>query len=501
MSYNAGLIFVILAYLAVSLFIGLYIGYLQKKESSGGFLKNYFIGGRSMGGFVLAMTLVATYASSSSFLSGPGFSTERGLTQTFVAMTQIGTAFVTLGIIGKKFALVSRKINAVSVSDYMRARYKSNTLVILSSLALVVFFMTNMVAQFIGGAVLFETVSGLPYVYGLFLFGGVVILYSTFGGFKGVVATDTIQGVVMAIGTTLLLVYAIKAGGGMENITSWLDVNRPGWDIVGKGTYQGIDSPGYIISFWVLVGVATLGLPQNAVRGMGFKSTEAMHKAMIYGTVVIGFLMIGMHLGGMLMAPSLPQDGSLPSTDYYVPWFAMNHMPSGLAGLLIAAPLAAVMSTVSSLLILASATIIKDLYINYIMKGKQDDLSPLYQKKLSRFSFVTTFILGIICLIIATSPPDLIMWINLFALGGLEAVFFWPILLGLFWEKANAKGALLSALFGTATFVFFNRVKIAPFGIHEIVLGLIVGGIAFYLGSKFSNEKLDPATRKLFFGK
>ena len=148
--YRFVLVGVILAYLAVNLIVGLWAGKMEKKQTTGGFLRNYFIGGRSMGGIVLAMTLIATYTSASSFLSGPGLGSTRGLTQCLVAIIQVGTAFLTLGIIGKKFALISRKINAVSVSDFLRARYKSNTLVIITSLLMVVFFITNMVGQFVG---------------------------------------------------------------------------------------------------------------------------------------------------------------------------------------------------------------------------------------------------------------------------------------------------------------------------------------------------------------
>jgi len=499
--YQIGMISVILIYLAVNLVVGLMAGRGEKKQSTGGFLRNYFIGGRSMGGIVLAMTLIATYTSSSSFLSGPGLGSTRGLTQCLVAIIQVGTAFLTLGIIGKKFALISRKINAVSISDFMRARYKNDAVVIISSLFMVVFFITNMVAQFVGGAVLFETISGLPYVGGLLLFGLVVIVYCTFGGFKGVVTTDTIQGFVMTIGTILIVIYAIKAGGGMEKVAAWLDVNRTGWDVAGFN-YQGINRPGFITSYWVLVGIGTLGLPQNAVRGMGFKSTQAMHKAMIFGTFVVGFLMIGMHFGGAMMAPVLPTDGSLATTDYYVPWFAMNYMPSGLAGLLLAAPLAAVMSTVSSLLILASATIIKELYLHYLVKPEEDRESDAFRKKLSRFSFIATFLIGVICLVFAVSPPSIITWINLFALGGLMCTFFWPIIFGLYWKKANAKGALAGMIIGTIVFVFFNRVKIMPFGIHECVPGLVVGGLAFYLVSKMTFKPSDLTKKEsyIFFG-
>ena len=366
---------VLIIYMIVNMVVGLKVSHIEKGQKTGSFLQNYFIGGRSMGGLVLAMTLVATYTSASSFLGGPGLAADWGLTQSWVAAIQIGTAFLTLGVLGKKMAIISRRINAVSITDYFKARYNSPAVVILCGLCLVVFFITQMVAQFIGGATLVETVTGLPYWAGLALFGVIVILYTSIGGFKAVVMTDTLQGIIMTIGTFLLLFFVIKAGGGMGEITAQLNATNPGWDLLGKGPFsEGLStlSPGYMISFWVLVGVGVLGLPQTAVRGMGFKDTQSMHRAMMYGTVVVGILMIGMHFAGALTLPLLPEEG-ISSTDAVIPYVVMEYMPSVAAGFFLAAPLAAVMSTVSSLLILASATIIKDLYLTYIVKADEND--------------------------------------------------------------------------------------------------------------------------------
>ena len=149
---------ILVIYMAVNMIVGLKASKLPaKNQKTGGFLQNYFVGGRSMGGLVLAMTLVATYTSASSFLGGPGLAATWGLTQSWVAAIQIGTAFLTLGVIGKKVALISRRINAVTITDYFKARYNSPAVVILCGLCLVIFFITQMVAQFIGGATLIES--------------------------------------------------------------------------------------------------------------------------------------------------------------------------------------------------------------------------------------------------------------------------------------------------------------------------------------------------------
>ena len=490
---------VLIIYMTVNMVVGLKVSHIEKGQKTGSFLQNYFIGGRSMGGLVLAMTLVATYTSASSFLGGPGLAADWGLTQSWVAAIQIGTAFLTLGVLGKKMAIISRRINAVSITDYFKARYNSPAVVILCGLCLVVFFITQMVAQFIGGATLVETVTGLPYWAGLALFGVIVILYTSIGGFKAVVMTDTLQGIIMTIGTFLLLFFVIKAGGGMGEITSQLNATNPGWDLLGKGPFsEGLStlSPGYMISFWVLVGVGVLGLPQTAVRGMGFKDTQSMHRAMMYGTVVVGILMIGMHFAGALTLPLLPEEG-ISSTDAVIPYVVMEYMPSVAAGFFLAAPLAAVMSTVSSLLILASATIIKDLYLTYIVKADEND--EKVNKKVPVYSTLITIVIGVIVFIFALSPPDIIVWINLFAMGGLEATFFWPLIGGLYWKKGNSTCCIWSIIVGVATFIFFNQVKIAPYHIHEIVFALIAGGIAYFVAGLVSKKEPDKEMIKKCF--
>ena len=502
-STQIGMTTIVAIYLVVCLVVGTYVGRSRKQQkTTGTFLRDYFMGSRSMGGFVLAMTLVITYTSAGSFLGGPGLSVTRGLTQTFIAVAQVGTAFICLGIIGKKFGLISRKINAVSVSDFLRARYKSEAVIAISSIAMIAFFVTQGTAQFIGGGVLFETITGLSYTTGLIIFGAVVIIYSTFGGFKGVVITDVIQGIVMVTGSFMIIIFALNASGGLVNITDWFNANVPYWYIPGqRGTFGPIDRPGFIITqSWVLVGIATLGLPQNTVRSMGFKSTHDLHKAMLYGTFVVGILMVGMHFGGFLLAPTIPAGHGM-TTDHFVPFFASNHMPAGLAGLMLAAPLAAIMSTVSSLMILAAANVIKDLYLNYLAPKDVDKNSDGFRKSVSRASMIVTCLLGIAMLIISLNPPDVIVWINLFALGGLQATFFWPTLLGLYWPKASTKGCLASMVVGIAVFIFFNRnPALRPFGLHEITVGLAAGGLAFWLVSKFANEQLDKATKYVFYG-
>lgn len=140
--------------------------YAMRKRSTGTFLNEYFLGSRSMGGVVLAMTLTATYISASSFIGGPGAAYKYGLGWVLLAMIQLPAIWLSLGILGKKFAILARRYNAVTLNDMLFARYQSRLLVWLASLSLLVAFIGAMTVQFIGGARLLETAAGIPYENG-----------------------------------------------------------------------------------------------------------------------------------------------------------------------------------------------------------------------------------------------------------------------------------------------------------------------------------------------
>ena len=277
--------------IAIYLIAMLYIAYRVNniKNSSKSFTNEYYLGSRSMGGFVLAMTIVATYVGASSFIGGPGIAYNLGLGWVLLACIQVPTAFFTLGVLGKKLSIISRKLNAITIFDVLKARYNNSFLNVLSSIMLIVFFISAIVAQFIGGARLFEAVTGLSYFTGLIIFSSVVIIYTTFGGFRAVTLTDAIQAVVMFTATIVLFVVILKHGDGMQNIMMKIKDIDP--NLLRPDSGGNIAKP-FIMSFWILVGIGVLGLPATTIRCMAFKDTKAMHNAMIIGTSLVGVLVI-----------------------------------------------------------------------------------------------------------------------------------------------------------------------------------------------------------------
>ena len=264
-----------------------------------------------------------------------------------------------------------------------------------------------MTVQFIGGARLLETAAGIPYETGLLIFGISIALYTAFGGFRASVLNDTMQGLVMLIGTVVLLIGVVHAAGGLSNAVDTLQTIDP--QLV---TPQGADdilSPAFMTSFWVLVCFGVIGLPHTAVRCISYKDSKAVHRGIIIGTIVVAILMFGMHLAGALGRAVIP-DLTVP--DLVIPTLMVKVLPPFAAGIFLAAPMAAIMSTINAQLLQSSATIIKDLYLNIRPDQMQNET------RLKRMSAVITLVLGALLLLAAWKPPEMIIWLNLLAFGG-----------------------------------------------------------------------------------
>ncbi|MDM5226973.1 sodium/pantothenate symporter [Cytobacillus sp. NJ13] len=472
----------LLIFLIIIFLVGLWSS--RKIDTGSSFLQDYFLGGRQLGGFILAMTMIATYGSASSFIGGPGVAYTQGLGWVLLAMSQVVTGYFVLMVLGKKFAITARKYNAVTLIDFLKERYNSRWVVWLSSLSIIIFLFSAMAAQWVGGARLIESLTGLSYLSALFIFAASVMVYVVIGGFRAVAVTDAVQGGIMFIGTLILLIAVIVAGGGIPNIITDLSSENP--NLITPFGFDGGLTPLYVSSFWILVGVGVVGLPQVAVRAMSYKNARAMHRAIIIGTIVVGFIMLGMHLIGVFARPILP---GIEVGDKVMPMIAMEVLPPWLAGIVLAAPMAAIMSTVDSLLLLVSSAIVKDVYINYI----KPDAKEAAIKKLS---FAVTALLGILVCIMALSPPDLLIWLNLFSFGGLEAAFIWPVVLGLYWDKGNRYGAVASMISGTASYILFHTFYPNALGMNTVVLPIALS-LAAYVTVSLITEKSASAAAEI----
>ena len=472
---NLGIILPLVIYLVFVFGAALY-AYI--KRTKGDFLTEYYVGNRSMTGFVLAMTTASTYASASSFVGGPGAAYKYGLGWVLLAMIQVPAVWLALGALGKKFALLARETNALTLNDLFLYRYKNKYLVWLSSVALSLAFFAAMTVQFIGGARLLETTIGISYTQALLIFAITVGIYTFIGGFRAVVLTDTIQGTMMIVGTLILLGGTIYALGGVDAAMTKLTQIDPAL-ATPFGPNNFLDLP-FMASFWVLVCFGVIGLPHTAVRCMAFKDSKALHSGMLIGTVVLSIIMFGMTLSGALGRAILPE---LTISDQVIPSLMLTVLPPIVAGIFLAAPMSAIMSTIDAQLIQSSSIFVKDLYLSVRPKAIENE------KRISRISSLITLAISALLVCAALNPPDMIIWLNLFAFGGLEAAFLWVIVLGIYWDKANATGALSSMVVGLGSYIALSQFGIKLLSFNAIVPSLILGLAAFLIGNRYGAAK------------
>ena len=296
----------------------------------------------------------------------------------------------------------------------------------------------------------------------------------------------------MMIGIVLLLRYVLQAGGGYENIMATLETNNP--ELFEPFSFGNMPWTIYFTQ-WLLVGICTIALPQSVVRGISYKNTQGLHQAMLIGTVVVGFMNIGINFTGILAHGVLTGSAAdYGGVDNIIPTTIVKAMPPELVGLAIIGPLAASISTISGLLIVASSAIIKDVYLHWAEK-KQLRITH-YALRIA--SMGATAIIGGAVFVIALTPPSLIWLINMFAFGGLETAFFWTLLLGLFWKRANKLGAMLSMTGGTIIYCATQAAGFKILNLHQITIGITCSLILFLIGS-YIGKKTDDATLKIFF--
>jgi len=336
-------------------------------------------------------------------------------------------------------------------------------------------------------------VTGYSYLVGLALFGVAVVLFTTIGGFRGVAVTDALCGIMMLVGIVVLAGGILSAGSGYEAIMTSIKETSPQMLEPFAG---GAMPPSLYFTQWLLVGVFTFVLPQSVVRTMGYKDVKSLHRAMIWGTVIIGAMMIGVTSLGVLSAGVLMEDlGAYGgSVDNIIPTVITASLPPVLAGIAIIGPVAASISTVSSLLISSSSAIIKDVYLHWC----DDRGRAPSQRSVALSSQAVTLAVGLLVFVLSIVPPDVIWKINMFAFGGLETAFLFVLVCGLFWKRANATGALLSLAGGTLAYCAAMAAGFKVADLHQIVIGVTVAGVLMVVGTLAGKQK-EAARMDVFF--
>ncbi len=460
---HTGTIFAFATYLSAVFLLAVLAYRFQKRR---GFLKEYYLSGRSLGPWALAFTAAATSASAGSFMGFPSLIYRYGWIMALWVAGYVVVPLVTMGILGKRLNQVARRLGSITIPDLLRDRYRSARLGVLASLVIIIFQTAFMLAQFKAGGLIMHTLFGLPYETGLLIFALSVVLYTCFGGFRAVVWTDVMQGVVMVAGVLIMLPLALKAAGGLGAATSALFerdaglVYVPGPDVDG-GPFLPL---GLAISFFSIWTVAGMGQPSKMVRLIAFRDSRSLARALLVVCFYFSLIYIPLVVIFTIARAILPP---LEVSDQVMPLMATHIAPPLLAGVLIAAPYAAVMSSVDSFLLLVSSSCARDIY-QRVFNPQASEIT------MRRISHATTAVVGGVVLLLALRPPELLQYVIVFASSGLSAGFLAPIAMGLFWRRATAQGAIAAMLSGAGTVILLYSARpiLFVFGFADLATGL-----------------------------
>ncbi|GAA1190375.1 sodium/pantothenate symporter [Brevibacterium paucivorans] len=449
----------------------------QQNKTSG-----YYLGGRSLGPWVLIFTVLASAASAGTFIGTAGLTNAQGYGWVWGAVMQVPSAVIALGLVGKKYAIVARKLNLITFTDFFKERYESRVVTFLTSICMVIFLVAYMVAQFVGGARVLESITGINYFLLVVIFAGVVALYTAFGGFLAAAFTDAAQGIIMFVGGVALWIVVLTAVGGFAEIetgTKALD-----GDLYTLPGASGFDLS-MMISYAVMFGLLLSCLPHVSVRAMSYRDSAALHKALIIGPTLMVVFTLGFGAMGLIGRVMYP-DAEL--ADMVLPTLIIDHLPGPLAGAVLAAPLAAVMSTVDSMILVVSATLVRDLYRGFVKPNLSD-------KAQSTAGTWTSLGIGIIVLVLALRPPAFLQHIINFAIGGLEAGLFVPLILGLYWKRGNALGAILALIGGMLYYLLAaSFFPVLAFGMMPVLMAtvcsLVLYVVAGFVGPRPSHRAI-----------
>ncbi|MCY8402720.1 sodium/proline symporter PutP [Bacillus sonorensis] len=452
----------------VLLSIGIYmagmllIGYFAYRRTSN--LTDYMLGGRNLGPAVTALSAGASDMSGWLLMGLPGAMFLNGLSSGWIVIGLTIGAYLNWVYVAPRLRTYTEAAgNSITIPDYFENRFKdgSRVLRMTSALVILIFFTFYTSSGMVAGGELFKTAFHLDYRIGIWLTAGVVILYTLFGGFLAVSWTDFVQGTIMFIALIVMpLVVFIQLGGVGPAFSEIRSVDPELLQPFKGTTVIGIIS----LLAW---GLGYFGQPHIIVRFMAISSVKEMKSARRIGMGWMIFSIYGAMLTG-LVGIAYVSVNHLPLKNAETVFIVLSDLlfPSVITGFLLAAILAAVMSTISSQLLVTSSALTEDFYKAFIRKDASD-------RELVLVGRLAVLAISLIALIMALHPNETILNLVGYAWAGFGAAFGPVVLLSLYWKRMTKWGALSGMLAGALTVIAWEQVE-AFRPVYEIIPGFIV---------------------------
>ena len=469
-------------YLVVMLLIGWY-GYRKTTD-----LDDYMLGGRSLGALVTALSAGAADMSGWLIMGLPGEIYSVGLSALWIAIGLTIGAYLNWMFVAPRLRVYSQiSNNSITIPSFFdnRLRDTSGILRIASAVVILLFFTFYVSSGMVAGGKFFQSSFNLEYHTGVIIVALVVIAYTLFGGFLAVSYTDAVQGMIMFFALLLVPIVAIFFTGGIPDTTDQiLEVNPDTFSLF-KG-----------VSFFTIIsglawGLGYFGQPHIIVRFMAISSVKETRKARRIGIGWMILCLVGTSataLVGIAYFAMFPEHTLVDPETVFIDLGQIVFHPF-IAGIILAAVLAAVMSTISSQLIVTSSALVEDLY-----KVMKRDASEKHYVFLGRAAVLLVSIIG---LILAWPNNESILKLVSFAWAGFGGAFGPIILLSLYWKKVTRTGALAGMITGAIVIGVWGNIAVLSDHLYEIIPGFILNLIVTIIVSKMT-FKQNPEVEKEF---
>lgn len=471
MSDSSYQLLAIIVYLAGMVLIGLYA---YRRTAN---LSDYMLGGRNLGPFATALSAGASDMSQWLLMGLPGAIYVAGLVEGWIAVGLTIGAWLNWVFVASRLRVYTQVAgNSITIPSFFDNRFKADSQVlrIVSGLIILVYFTFYVSSGMVAGGVFFESTFGYPYHVGLLVVAGVVILYTLIGGFLAVTYTDIVQGLMMLFALIFVPVLGIFATGGVtETVETIRSVDPDLLSFFSTATVTGVISA-------LAWGLGYFGQPHIIVRFMAIKSVKETRSARRIGIGWMVLSLVGSILTALIGIAYFEQNQHVTLHDPEAVFIQMGQLlfHPFIAGLLLAAVLAAIMSTVSSQLIVISSAIVEDIY-KAVVKSNASERRYILLGRLA------VLIVSVVAIFFAWNQNETILSLVSFAWAGFGAAFGPIILLALYYRKTTATGALWGMIVGAVTVFIWGNTNLSEV-LYEIVPGFILNLIVTIVVSRFT---------------
>ncbi len=456
MDFDGPLLVTFIAYLLLILFLGLR-AYRRTHN-----LGDYILGGRKLGAVVTALSAGASDMSGWLLLGLPGAIYLSGLSEVWLGVGLVIGAWCNWRFVAKPLRVFSHEANnSLTLPDYFENRFQDSTraLRVVSAAVILLFFTFYTASGLVGGAILFENSFGLDYSFALLAGAVVIVAYTFIGGFFAVAWTDAIQALLMLAALLIAPLAVVIASGGLSSVTEQMQAANPGsTELIAGATFMGLVS----LLAW---GLGYFGQPHILARFMASKSASSLAPARRIAMSWMVIVLLGSVTTGLAGIAYFAQDPlENPETVFIA--LSQTLFNPWVAGIITAAILSAIMSTIDSQLLVCSSVISEDFYRVFVRPGAG-------QRELLAVSRGAVLVIAVIALLIASDRDSRVLDLVSYAWAGFGAAFGPVILFSLYWRKMTAPAALSGMLVGALTVVIWSNLNGGIFDLYEIVPGFL----------------------------